>query len=155
MFVKYGALGSFFVKSCVLLNLHCLFIPSLLLCHRSIRTVGAGVTRRVELMDGGQDVHHKQAAAWLQDNSNPHEKGFDVTGKRRINPHAFRVDKELFTNSIAWGMKCEMIKHTDYKKYCPFSVAIGWFSMDDWPVLGNDERQQDGKAAGYWRGGKS
>jgi hypothetical protein len=102
-----------------------------------VHTVGAGVTGQVELLDRRQDVHHKQAAAWLQDNGNPHEKGFDVTGERNVNPHAFRVDKELFTNSIARGMMSKMIKLTDYKKYCPF------FSSD-WPV-------QHGRLAGPWQ----
>jgi hypothetical protein len=37
-------------------------------------------------------------------------------------------------------------------KDCPFFDPIGWFSRANWPVLGNDEGQQDGKAAGYWQG---
>ncbi len=44
----------------------------------------------------------------------------------------------------------ETIKTTNND--CPFSDPIGRFSRANWPVLDDDGRQQDGKAAGYWQG---
>ncbi len=139
MFIKYGALGSFCVKSSVVLDLHhpipsfssfaCL---SLVLSfvhnaegqpkeqgggravavsalrtwavgHVSARAVGAGVAGRVKPLDGGQDVCHEWTAAWLQDNGNPHKKGFGIVGKGCVDLHTFRVDGETFMNSTAGG----------------------------------------------------
>ncbi len=86
-----------------MLNLHCPPTPSLL-CHGSVHAVGAGIVRQVKLLDRGQDICHKQAAAWLQDNDIPYEKGLNIAGKRHVDPDAFRVNGETFMNSTAGGM---------------------------------------------------
>ena len=72
--------------------------------HGTACAVSAGIAGQVNPLDGGQDVCHKQAAAWLQDDSNPHEKGFNVAGEGGVDPHIFRVDGEVFMTSTVEGM---------------------------------------------------
>jgi hypothetical protein len=49
--------------------------------------------------------------------------------------------------SIIFFLNNAMIK--TIKTTALFSDLIGRFTRADWPVLGNDGGQQDGKAAGY------